>query len=298
MIRLTRIFLIGALLAGVPHAMAAVTCTAVTSTGFSTAFSGTVPPNNITAATVSVTCNRNLVGDPTTQNYSIGTNNGAQPTGQNNRAVLAGNFIRYDLYKDAACGTTWKSVGGGGPIAESMTLTGFLPTTKVTNYWGCILISAAVPAGTYADTLTFSVTWNGTTGNASGGMTSTITNAAIPVNIATPATCAISTAPGTLSFTYTALGAAQTASTLFRPTCTIYLPYTISLSANVAVAVGLNYELKLNTVNTGGTNTLAATGTGALQTFYINGTMAAGQAGTCVGGTCNASNLHTLTITY
>lgn len=101
-----------------------------------------------------------------------------------------------------------------------------------------------------------------------------------------------------MSFTYTAFGAAKTASSTFQPTCTIYLPYTMSLSANVAVAAGLNYTLALNTSNSGGTAALASTGTGAAQTSYVNGDIAAGQAGTCVGGSCTADNTHTLTITY
>ena len=118
------------------------------------------------------------------------------------------------------------------------------------------------------------------------------------MNISTPSVCAITTAPGTLTFTYTAFGAAQTASTSFQPTCTIYLAYSMALSATSDVVSGLNYSLALNTINSGGSNPLASTGTGAAQTFYINGNMAAGQAGTCATGICSATNTHTLTITY
>ena len=73
----------------------------------------------------------------------------------------------------------------------------------------------------------------------------------------------------------------------------------MALSATSGVVSGLNYSLGLNAIiNSGGSSPLASTGTGADQTFYINGNMAAGQAGTCATGTCSATNTHTLTITY
>lgn len=267
-----------------PSVRAAVTCTSITSPGFSVAFSGTVPPTSITATSFTVTCNRNLAGDPTTLNYTVSADNGLNPQGQNNQAALGANRLRYDVFKDAACATVWKG-GGGGVISDSMTLSGFTATTKQTNYWGCITISQTLPAGTYTDTVTITL--------SVGGLTNTF-----PVNISTPAVCTITTAPGTLSFTYTAFGAAQTASSSFQPNCTIYLPYSMALSATNGVASGVNYSLRLNTVNTGGSSPLTSTGTGAAQTFYVNGSAAAGQAGTCASGSCSATNTHTLTITY
>ncbi len=265
-------------------ARAAITCTSITSPGFSAAFTGTTPPNNITATSFTVTCNRNLAGDPTTLNYTVSANNGLNPAGQNNQAALGANRLRYDVFKDAACGTAWKA-GGGGVISDSMTLSGFTATTKQTNYWGCITTSQTLPAGAYADTviMTLSV----------GSLANTF-----PVNISTPAVCTITTAPGTLSFNYTAFGTAKTATTSFQPNCTLYLPYSMALSATSGVASGVNYSLALNNVNTGGSSPLASTGTGAAQTFYINSNAAAGQAGTCTTSTCSATNSHTLTITY
>ena len=166
-----------------------------------------------------------------------------------------------------------------------MTLGGFTATAKQTNYWGCITTTQVLAAGTYSDTVTMTL--------SVGGLTNTF-----PVNISTPSVCTITTAPGTLTINYTAFGAAQTPSTPFQPTCTIYLPYSMALSATSGVASGVNYSLALNTINTGGSSPLASTGTGAAQTFYINGNAAAGQAGTCATGTCSATNTHTLTITY
>ena len=272
-----------------PYAHAAITCTSVTSPGFNASFSGTT--TSTTQTSFAVTCNRNVASDPTSLTYTVGANNGLAPTGQNNQAQLGANRLRYDAYKDAACGTAWKG-GGGGLITDTMTLSLFTATTKTTTYWGCVVtVPQTLPAGTYTDTVTMTLSYPGG---------SNLTNT-FPVNISTPSVCTITTAPGTLSFTYTAFGAAQIANTLFRPNCTIYLPYSMSLSATSGVASGLNYSLGLSAIiNSGGSSPLASTGTGTgtVQTFYINGNMAAGQAGTCATGTCSATNTHTLTITY
>ncbi len=276
--------LTAAVLALATSSDAAITCTSVTSPGFSAAFTGTVPPTNVTPSSVTVTCNRNLAGDPLSLNYLVAANNGLNAAGNQNRAALGANRLQYDLYRDAACSLQWR--GGGNRLSNTMTFgNNFLPVSQTTNWWGCIVTSQALPAGTYTDTVTMTL--------SVGGLTNTF-----PVSIYTPATCTIATAPGTLTFNYVALGAAQTASTSFQPNCTSLLAYSMSLSATVAVAAGLNYTLALNTTNSGGTATLASTGTGVAQTFYINGSMAGGQAGTCLGGTCTANNTHTLTITY
>ena len=108
----------------------------------------------------------------------------------------------------------------------------------------------------------------------------------------------MTTAPGNLAFTYTAFGAAVAVNTTFQPTCTIYLPYSMALDTTSGVISGLLYSLALNTTSSGGSSPLTSTGTGLAQTLYINGNMAANQAGTCATGSCPGSQLHTLTITY
>ncbi|NNU44524.1 hypothetical protein [Ramlibacter montanisoli] len=56
------------------------------------------------------------------------------------------------------------------------------------------------------------------------------------------------------------------------------------------VITGLRYSLVLSAN--------AGNGTGAPQTYGITATFPAGQAGTCAGAICNATQAHTLTITY
>jgi hypothetical protein len=72
----------------------------------------------------------------------------------------------------------------------------------------------------------------------------------------------------------------------------------MSVTAANGVASGVNYGLRLNTSASGGSVPLGSVGTGALQTFFINGSAAANQAGTCGSGGCVASQSHSLVITF
>lgn len=118
------------------------------------------------------------------------------------------------------------------------------------------------------------------------------------VDITLTSACAVST-PTNLTFAYTALQAANaTATSPFSVTCVTGLPYTVGVSgANVTdSAVGLAYSLIVAAPVGGGT------GTGAAQGYSIDGTIAGGQAGTCVTATCtnaaSINNVKTLTVSY
>ncbi len=102
--------------------------------------------------------------------------------------------------------------------------------------------------------------------------------------------CNLTTAPGNIVFNYTGFGAAANASTTYGVTCTSYLPYTMALDATSGTLLGLSYTVNL--AASGGT------GTGVEQSYAINGTIPAGQSGTCGSGSCSASQARTLTITY
>jgi spore coat protein U-like protein len=270
-------------------AQAAISCS-ISAPGIISGYQPNSPTIIITQASYSITCTRGLVTDPTTTTYSVKVNNGLQPTGQNNNAVFGINKIRYDFYTNSACGTQWKGNTTIPSPAGTITMSGLTSTTVTQSFWSCLPAGQAPAAGTYTDTVTMTPTYSagvvGGTGSAA-------------VTIITPAVCTISSAPGTVGFgTYVALGGSITANTTFGSNCSNSLPYTMSLDANSGVAVGLNYTLLLSTTSSGGSSTLNSTGTGAAQTFFINGTMAAGQAGTCPTGTCAGTNTHTLTITY
>lgn len=261
---------------------AAITCN-ISSPGFSDAYVPSNPGTSITQSSFTVTCQRNAGGDPTTVNYTVAANNGIHNAGAQNRGQLGAtaNRINYETYADSTCTTLWAS-GGANRIAGTIVgLAGFIPQSQVVSYWGCIPAGQlGLPAGTYTDTVTMTLRYGGASNPT----------ATFPVSIFTPSTCTISTAPGAVAFTYIAFGAVQNASTTFSANCTNLLPYTMALDATVGVVAGLQYTLALSAAG--------ATGTGLAQPYTINGSMPAGQAGTCGGTSCVASQIRTLTITY
>lgn len=92
---------------------------------------------------------------------------------------------------------------------------------------------------------------------------------------------------------------AASGSTSFNVRCTNSLPYTVALDAAGAAgvtddAVGLAYTLSLSAAS--------GTGTGVDQPITVNGSMIAGQAGTCALASCTnaaaTNKQRTLTISY
>lgn len=276
-----RILVLAAMLCA-SGAQAAITCT-ISSLGWGTAYSPSAPGTNVTQSTFSITCQRNVAGDPTTLNYTVGVDNGTHFVGQANKAQFGTNTIGYENYKDSACTLLWKGAGGNR-ISGSMTLSGLTQTTVTTSYWGCVpAAQAGLPTGTYTDLVTM------TLANSAGG--ATLATNTFGVSIYNPAVCNITQAPGNVAFTYTAFRAtAATASTTFGVTCTNTLGYTLALDAPSGVVTGLQYLVSLSAST--------ASGTGLQQTFTVNGTMPAGQAGTCATASCTGTDTRTLTITY
>jgi hypothetical protein len=68
----------------------------------------------------------------------------------------------------------------------------------------------------------------------------------------------------------------------------------MSLDAYSGVVSGLNYTLNIDSQ----APPVNSRGSGAAQTHSINGSMQAGQAGTCSTGSCSSSQVHTLIISY
>ncbi len=276
-------------------AWAAITCSAITSPSQTIAYVPGTAAMNITQSSFTMTCQRNAGGDATTITYGVRNDNGINETGFQNRARLGAtaNYVNYDLFANAGCTTVWRNNAANDIVDTIPVLTGFLPASKITNFWICVPGSQlGRPAGTYTDTVTM------TARLGAAGTGAVLNTGAFAVSILTPAVCTFA-APANLVFTYTAFGPATTASISYNPTCTLNLPYSMALDATVGVVNGLQYQLALNTTNTGGSNPLASTGTGGVQSFFINGTMPALQAGTCATASCSgATSTRTLTITY
>jgi hypothetical protein len=64
----------------------------------------------------------------------------------------------------------------------------------------------------------------------------------------------------------------------------------MALDATSGTLLGLPYTLAISQSS--------STGTGTAQTFAINGSIVGGLPGTCASGTCSATDIRTLTITY
>ena len=267
------------------HAQAVITCTGPVSSGFSTAYTPTGVVPNTTQGTVTFSCTRSAVGDPTS--VILASSSGLNPTGTIARAQLGANFIQYDGYKDSACSSLWTNP----TIANSIPVT-LLPVTisqpVTVSFWGCITLSGqVVPAGTYTDSVQM-------------GVFSTIGAPLSPqpffsVSILNPAVCSITSIQNIAFGTYVAFQITALVSPVANAVvnCTSKLPYTMALDTTSGVVIGLNYSLA-----TSWTAGSQLRGTGPGQTYTITGTMPSGQAGTCSTSSCSGSDTRTLTITY
>ncbi len=261
----------------------AVTCATFSSPGWAVVYDPMAALAATTTSSVTVTCTRQT-GDPKSLTLTVAANNGLQPAGTINQAALLppGSLVQYDNYTDAAHTLVWGT--GGSTLSIPLAFgpgQGATATATVAYYASIPAGQTAAAAGTYSDTVAMTLN-NGATVVATATFNTTVT--VNPV-------CTISTPPGSLVFNYTSFQAATaTASTSFAARCTNALPYTLSLDATAASLLGLNYTLAVPA----GTYT----GTGLPQAYTINGSIAAGQAGTCATAACTGTASHTLTITY
>lgn len=254
----------------------------VSSGGVSMAYSPLTAGNTIGQSSATVTCTRDPA-DAGTLDLILVANNGANPSGQGNRAKQGAQTVAYDLFQDSVCVTRWRA-GGNSYFSRALNFGGALSAWTTFDYWGCIPSNqTGLAAGTYTDTVIMTLTY----GPKKNEQTAVDT---FGVNISTPAQCVISTPPGPVNFgTYVAFGAAAAASTTFGVTCTKYLSYTLALDAAAGVVTGLNYVLSVPA---------AGVGTGLQQLLSITGNMAAGQAGQCASSSCTGTDTRTLTLSY
>ncbi len=121
--------------------------------------------------------------------------------------------------------------------------------------------------------------------------TNSTATASFGVSVTTSSAVQIAVPPGNVAFTYPSFATtARTASTSYVVRGTNGLAYTMALDSSSGSVLGLAYTLSLSAAG--------GTANGALQTYTINGSMAAGQSGTCAAGSCVGSRPHTLTVTY
>jgi spore coat protein U-like protein len=297
-IRLLNLFLLMcALVFQAPAAHAVISCN-LSSSGWITSYFTTATTNTTGTASVTINCTR-AATDPATQTYALEDTSDLYGTGSTFKASSGAATISFNEYQDAAFTTLWgtktKSIQGTINFG-----TGTVASVNIPFYYSITALQA-VAAGNYTDTVTMTL-MDGTTGHANTLATNTHS-----ILIIIDPTCTLNTAPGNLSFNYTSFQASNaTASTSFTLTCTNLLPFTAGLDVYSATDTTTNVAYTLNVgqsilpsgaIYTAGA-ALSATGSGLAQTISIDGSIAAGQAGTCATGTCSGSTTRTLTITY
>lgn len=264
-------------------ALAVVSCTASV-----TSIVKGYDPND-TAATIAtgsytVSCTR-AAGDPSTFNWSLGADNGSNPSGAQNRVTLGTRTYSYELYRLTPYNNTNRWQDAASTRFTGTVNFGSQLSASSTGSFDLVLLGPQTvrPAGTYTDTVTVTVR------NASSGVM--LSQSTFSVSIVTIASCTLATPPGNINFAYTSFQVtAATASTNFGVNCTTGVPYTMSLDATAGTLLGLPYTLSISQSS--------STGTGAAQTFSISGSISGGLSGTCATGTCSATDVRTLTITY
>ena len=235
-------------------AKAAITCS-ISSPGFTTSYTSS-GPQVIAQSSYSITCTR-AAGDPdpATTTYSVKVNNGLYANGVNNQAASGANRLKYDVFVNSTCATSWKGSTTVPTSAGSITVSGLAPTTVTQNFWGCIAAALTPAAGIYTDSITMTPTY-------SAGVAATA--AQFPVTISTLATCTIASIPNIILAYGNAFAAVPVTATTNAPvTCSTGLTYTMAVSPTNGVSAGINYALTLPA---------SGTGTGVAQNITITAT--------------------------
>ncbi len=267
------------------NAKAAISCS-ISSPGFTAGYDPAAGSQDVIQSYARVTCSRSAPGDPTTLNYAIRANNGSYASGNQNRARKTGptRYVNYELYRNSGCSAEWRNTTSRS-LLFTLILSGYASSWIDVPYWGCIPAGqTGLPAGIYSDTVIMQLR------NSQSGGSTTIATGSFGVQIHMSSTCNLTTPPGTITFNYTSFGPTINPTTTFGANCTSMLPYTMALDATSGTLLGLNYSLALSATS--------GTGTGAPQTHTITGTMVSGQAGTCAGSLCSATQAHTLILSY
>jgi len=263
--------------------IAAITCSASV-TSVTTVYDPTAAVQNVTTGSYTVTCIR-LATDPNTFSWQLGVDDGLQPAAGLNRVQSSNKRYSYDTWRLSPYNTANKWGDTTGTRFTGTLNFGASLTASASGPFDIVLAAGqtAQPAGTYTDTVTATL-------RDSGGVA--INSSAFAVTVVTTNSCQIDVAPGNLDFTYTSFQvSAASASTTYGVRCTTGLPYTMAFDAASGTLLGLTYNLAISPSASG-------TGTGATQTYTINGTIAAAQSGTCASALCTGSQTRTLTLSW
>lgn len=281
---------------------AALPTISYTATNYSPNTSGsTITPFNVRVSCARDNGANNGTGASDLVSYSVTAGNGSSASGTQNVAKNGTSSLNYDFFRlnptTTTCANEWAATN---PITKTYTSSAGVTDTVDYTVYGCITTGqTSAQVGDHLDTVVITLT-----GSAGSGLTfATPINTSANVKITVPKECStnLNTTNTVVDFgSYTALGSAKPSTGgNFNLKCTNLMGYTMALTdVNGAaltngVIAGLNYSLALSA--SGGT------GNGADQPYTINGTMPAGQAGSCASGACagtTTNTSHYLTVTY
>jgi spore coat protein U-like protein len=278
----------------------------------------TVTPTGVTGR-YTVTTNLDLVGQFTVNCSRPSTVTSAGPyrlylginqgeTAVTGRAMLrqqttnsAANRLNYSIFRNSGFTGSWtegtgQTTGtGAGGLLHTFSFSGSsLTYSAVFPYYFRVASGiTGKAAGIYDDEqVQVQVRNVATTGTVTGTSGTQLNTALFTTNASILSRCYFSNAPTPLNMTYLSFAAApSTGSNSFSLNCTLATTYTMALSASTGVLLGLRYNLALSSAS--------SVGTGFQQNFSVQGSIPAGQAGSCSGGSCNATSAPiTITITY
>lgn len=300
--KLKKIGLIFAL-SGIAQAAQAYNCV-LTITDVSIAYSPTAASNTSATGSFRFTCTRaSTTSDPAILNWDLAANSGFYSTSTVNQVQRTGGTDRYDyeLYRNPSFTdpNRWQLANGlrfTGTLNFGTALTASQPATTFHVNFPAPQ-TPLQPAGLYIDFVNTRLSIDTTT--------TILAQTSFQISATTQKECLLTPPAGNLSFTYVSFQAlpAPAIPTTFQVRCTQGTTYSIALSAPSSTLLGLSYNLLMST-NPGNvavpssTSGTGRTGSGSAQNFNIRGSIAGGQAGICPTGSCNATQVQTLTITF
>jgi hypothetical protein len=260
----------------------------------------------------SVECSRTGVGDGTELRFILRPQNRPTPKATLGSAKLGfGYSSRNDCQVSSA--TFTPSGGWGGSVGSTWSVAGVanfqlfesLNTTTQRNGLNVCIDPTPVwpiPAGLY----TSSDTWEYQGWNSSGSQvwpntagTWAPVPGSQPVNITVPSHCVVNLSSTLMTISYMPFSATSVPATpTVQASVQCNTDYQLALSPMTATAAGIEYNMKLT--NSSGVDvapSATVVGTGSVQSYNINASAIAGQAGDCTGG-CLGVNYHELLVTF
>lgn len=254
--------------------------------------------NTDRTGTISGTCTQQAGDSGGGERIYIGVDQGRPPAG---RAMTRQNGIEtlnYEIYHasfgpsgvwNEATGVASTTVANGGVFYRLAGNTN--PQSFSFPYYFRIPVGQpTAPPGIYDDpAIAVKVRLSDSGGSASGVVLSQIS---FGVSATIEASCSFTSTPAPITMSYGSFQTTpSTGSSAFQLTCTNNTSYTLTIGpSSGGTLLGLAYSLALSAPS--------GTGTGSSQSFSVNGNVAAGQSGTCVNGSCSASQAHSITVGF